>query len=205
MEIKQPKTDYIKNYLRTVDCESGEIKVLWEDRSGAWERTAFVSRPDNTVVQLLSAPSGQVLNTRINLITSMNDNVPIRVELGKLGMDAKYKRDPVTYTRDFNEQRLIVKGHFNPETGNYGYAGVVRVILNGGKARIENGELVVEGAKSVLLLTRIEWYKDFQEDKVDELVKNLEKLDPDYQKLLARNRKGLKMCYLIISILKLIN
>ena len=67
MEINQPKTDHIKNYLRTVDFESGEIKVLWEDKNGAWERSTFVSRPDNAVIQLLSAPSGQVLNTRINL------------------------------------------------------------------------------------------------------------------------------------------
>lgn len=188
MEINQPKTDHIKNYLRTVDFESGEIKVLWEDKNGAWERTAFVSRPDNAVIQLLSAPSGQVLNTRINLKTSMNDSVPIRMELGKYGKDAKYKNDPVAYVRDFNDQRLIVKGLFNPETGNYGYAGVVRVILNGGKARIENGVLVVEGAKSLLLLTCIEWYKDYQEEKVDALVRNIEKLDPDYQKLLDRNR-----------------
>ena len=189
MEINQPKTDHIKNYLRTVDFESGEIKVLWEDKSGEWERTAFVSRPDNAVIQLLSAPTGQVLNTRINLKTSMNDSIPIRMELGKYGMDAKYKRDPVTYSRDFNEHRLIVKGHFNPETGNYGYAGVVRVVLNGGNARIENGELVVEGAKSMLMLTRIEWYKDFQDDKVADIVNVLEKLTPDYKLLLSRNRK----------------
>jgi alpha-L-fucosidase 2 len=183
MLIDQSKTDHIRNYLRTVDFESGEIKVFWEDKNGRWERQAFVSRPDNVVVQLLSAPTGQTLNTRITLQTSMNENIPIRMEIGK------YRTETVTYNRDFNEQRLIVEGHFNPETGNFGYAGVVRVILNGGKARIDSGVLVVEGAKSLLLVTRIEWYKDFQKSKVQALVNDLDIITPDYQNLLARNRE----------------
>ena len=52
MNIDIPKDGAIKNYLRTVDFESGEVKVLWEDNRGAWERNTFVSRPDNVVAQL---------------------------------------------------------------------------------------------------------------------------------------------------------
>jgi hypothetical protein len=40
-----------------------------------------------------------------------------------------------------------------------------------------------------MLLTRIEWYEDFQKSKVEELISNLEKITPDYQKLLARSRE----------------
>ncbi|GEM_PF-6292178 len=107
MEIEQQKSGRIKNYLRTIDFESGEIKVLWEDKNGSWERQVFVSRPDNSVIQFLSAPSGQVLNTRINLSTSMNENLSIRMEMDKYTTDAKYRKEPVTYTRDFNEHRFI--------------------------------------------------------------------------------------------------
>lgn len=113
----------------------------------------------------------------------MNDDIPIRMEIGK------YRKETVTYTRDFNEQRLIIEGHFNPETGNIGYAGVVRVILNGGKDWIDKGVLVVEGAISLLLITRIEWYKDSQKSNVQALVNELDKITPDYQELLARNRE----------------
>jgi hypothetical protein len=44
MNVEQPGTGTVTNYLRTVDFESGEIKVLWEDENGQWERHAFVSR-----------------------------------------------------------------------------------------------------------------------------------------------------------------
>jgi hypothetical protein len=181
MKMDQPKAGTIQNYLRTLDFESGEIKVLWEDQKGQWKRQTFVSRPDNIVVQLFTAPEGQLLNTRIVL----NTFVPYRPSpLTSPDLDPSL----ITYFRDFNERRLIVEGHFDPKTGNIGYAGVVRVVLNGGVARIEDGALVVEGTKSLMLLTRVEWFKDFQKSKVEELVINLEKITPDYQKLLARNR-----------------
>ena len=51
MKIDMVKEGEVKNYLRTVDFESGEIKVLWDDNRGSWERSSFVSRPDNVVVQ----------------------------------------------------------------------------------------------------------------------------------------------------------
>jgi len=183
MRIDQPKAGLIQNYLRTLDFESGEIKVLWEDQKGQWIRQAFVSRPDNVVIQLLSPPAGQLLNTRIVLNTSTPYQ---RSALRNPETDPEL----ITYKRDFNGRRLIVEGHFNPETGNIGYAGVVRIVTDGGKTRVEDGVLIIEGAKSLMLLTRVEWYKDFQKSKVEELVSNLEKITPDYQKLLARNREA---------------
>ena len=173
MKIEQPAAGPVHNYLRTLDFESGETRVLWEDPDGQWERRAFVSRPDNLAVQWLTAPEGRLVNTRISL-------------------DTAFDRDSrgITHKRDFNSNRMIVEGHFDPKTGNSGYAGVVRVVLNGGKASIENGALVVEGAKSLLLLTRIEWFKDFHNDKVTGLVDGLEKITLDYPQLLARNREA---------------
>ena len=187
MNIDQPGTGAIKNYLRTVDFESGEIKVLWEDDHGQWERQSFVSRPDDVVVQLFKAPTGHLLNTRISLDTYDSFGREGR-RTGSL-VNPDTNPELIHFERDFNDKRLIIKGHFNPETGNYGYAGVVRVVLNGGTASIENGDLVVEGANSFLLLTRIEWYKDFQEEKVEALARTLNELTTDYQELLDRNYK----------------
>lgn len=183
MNIEQPQSGAIKNYIRTLDFESGEIKVLWEDQKGQWKRLAFVSRPDNITVQFLKAPEGQLLNTRI----ALNTFIPFQSS-----PSTNPDMDPslITFNRDFNGQRLIVEGHFDPKTGNIGYAGVVRIIPDGGKASIENGVLVVEGAKSLMLLTGIEWYKDFQKSKVDALVSKLKKITPDYQELLDRNREA---------------
>ena len=64
MQLEFPKTASAKNYLRTVNFESSEIKVAWTDEHGDWVRQTFVSRPDNVVVQWLTAPTGQSVNVR---------------------------------------------------------------------------------------------------------------------------------------------
>ena len=67
MHLDFPKTAAVKDYLRTVDFESSEVKVQWSDERGDWARHALTSRPDDVVVQLLTAPSGQRVNARIAL------------------------------------------------------------------------------------------------------------------------------------------
>ena len=39
--------------------------------------------------------------------------------------------------QDFNEQRLIYKCRLDPSVDNSGYAGVTRVVRNGGSARMD--------------------------------------------------------------------
>ena len=67
MQLDSPKTASVKNYLRTVNFENSEMKVDWTDERGDWLRQTFASRPDNVVVQWLTAPTGQSVNVRISL------------------------------------------------------------------------------------------------------------------------------------------
>jgi hypothetical protein len=90
---------------------------------------------------------------------------------------------------DFNEQRLIYKGRLDPSVNNRGYAGVTRVVRDGGAARMEGNTLVIENATSVILLTRIDYYPDYSEDKVEATRQALEHLTPDYEALLEKARK----------------
>jgi hypothetical protein len=91
--------------------------------------------------------------------------------------------------QDFNEERLIYKCRLDPSVDNSGYAGVVRVVRNGGSARMDGDTLVVENASSVMLLTRIEWFADYSEDKVEALRQAVEQIGPDYDAILERHRK----------------
>ena len=91
--------------------------------------------------------------------------------------------------QDCNEQRLIYKCILDPSVDNSGYAGVVRVVRIGGSARIDGDTLVVENASSVMLLTRIEYFPDFSDDKVESLRQAVEGITPDYAALLERHRK----------------
>ena len=67
MQLDFPKTASVKDYLRTVNFETSEVKVHWSDEHGDWLRQTFTSRPDNLVVQRLTAPAGQSVNVRISL------------------------------------------------------------------------------------------------------------------------------------------
>jgi hypothetical protein len=181
MHLDFPKTASVENYLRTVDFESSEVRVYWSDERGDWLRQTFTSRPDNVVVQLLTAPKGQPVNVRIALRKS---------ESGMRMMGAAPSGSGSSEVQqDFNEQRLIHKCRMDPSADNSGYAGVVRIVRDGGSARMEDGVVVVENASSVMLITRIEWWADYSEDKVEALRLAVEAIGPDYAALLERQRK----------------
>src|SRR5208282_989172 len=149
---------------------------------GDWVRNAFTSRPDDVVVQMLTAPNGQRVNARIAIEKySRGRRGPAGLFGGSMGESV--------VKQDFNEDRLIYKCVLDPTADNSGYAGVVRVVRDGGSARMDGNTLVVENAASVMLLTRIEWFADYSEDKVETLRQAVEQLVPDYNAILELHRR----------------
>jgi len=183
MHLDSPKSASVTNYLRTTDFETSEINVYWKDERGDWLRRAFVSRPDNVVVQLLTAPKEQSINMRI-LVEKAGGLRP-----GNGMRRAPSGNGPSEIQQDFNEQRLIYKCRLDPSTDNSGYAGVVRIVRDGGSAHMDEGAVVIENALSLMLLTRVEWFSDYSEDRVDALRHAVDSLTPDYLALLERHRK----------------
>jgi hypothetical protein len=209
MQLDFPKTKLVRDYLRTVNFESSEIKVHWTDEHGDWLRQAFTSRPDNVVVQRLTAPAGQSVNVRISLQKSSEWSMRSGMDWGshrgisaadpdlaafvQLAADQR-KLSPKGVEagkvwQDINEQRLIYKCILDPSVDNSGYAGVVRVVRDGGSSRMKGGTLVIENASSVMLFTRVEYFPDYREDLVQALRQSVEKITPDYPALLDRHRK----------------
>jgi alpha-L-fucosidase 2 len=191
MRLELPRTASVKDYLRTVDFESTEVKVHWTDERGEWVRRTFTSRPDNVVVQWLTAPKGQSVNVRITVAPGgggMRGGRGGRGGFGQGGMRGAGGGQGDAQT-DFNEQRLIYKGRLDPSVDNRGYAGVTRVVRDGGSARMEGDTLVIENASSVMLLTRIEYFPDYSEEQVEAVRQAVEQITPDYPALLERARK----------------
>jgi alpha-L-fucosidase 2 len=190
MKLDSPKTTAAKNYLRTVNFETSEIKVIWTDEHGDWLRQTFVSRPDNVAVQWLTAPKGQSVNVKVSLQKSAEWTMTSGTSWGnRPTWGASKGPEACDAKNDFNVQRLIYKCRLDPSVDNSGYAGVVRVIRNGGSARMDQDTLVIENASSVMLLTRIEYFPDYSDDKVNALQQELDKVTPDYAALLERHRK----------------
>jgi hypothetical protein len=190
MQLDSPKTAAVKNYLRTVNFENSEIKVNWTDERGEWLRQTFASRPDNVIVQLLTAPAGQSVNVQIALQKSGEWTMTSGTTWGnRPNRGASKGPEAGDVRQDFNEQRLVYKCILDPSVDNSGYAGVTRVVRTGGSARMDGSTLVIENASSVVLLTRIEYFPDYTDNKAEALRQAVEQITPDYAALLERNRK----------------
>ncbi len=134
------------------------------------------------MVQWITAPKGQSVNVRIDV----KEYSRFRSRGAFFG---RAKSGPSKVEQDYNEQRLIYKCILDPTVNNSGYAGVTRVVRDGGSARMDGDTLVIENASSLMLLTRIEYFTDYSEDKVEALRQAVEQISPDYTKLLDRARK----------------
>jgi len=188
-QLDFPKTASVNNYLRTVNFETSEIKILWTDEHGDWLRQTFASRPDNVVIQSLAAPPGQTLNLRISLQKSAQWSMNNGMTWGNHPVKGAIKGvEAGDIRQDFNEQRLIYKCVLDPSMDNSGYAGVTRIVRSGGSARMDGSTLVIENASSVMLLTRIEYFPDYSEDKVESLRQAVDGIPTDYSALLERHR-----------------
>jgi alpha-L-fucosidase 2 len=192
MLLESPRSESVTDYLRTVDFESTEVKIHWTDEHGDWVRRTFASRPDNVVVQWLTAPSGQSVNIRITMSEGGGGPTPggglNTAGVRGRGVTQGGSGGGGNTERDFNEQRLIVKGRLDPSIDNRGFANVTRVVRDGGAARMDGDTLVIEDASSVMLLTRIEYLPDYSEEGVEGVRQSLEELAPDYPALLERAR-----------------
>ena len=122
MHLDFPKTTAVRDYLRTVDFESTEVKVHWTDERGEWVRRTFASRSDNVVIQWLAAPKGQSINVRISLQRAAAPFRPtgIAAQQAAAAPAGGVVRRPAAATpqgefhQDYNEQRLIFKGILDP-------------------------------------------------------------------------------------------
>jgi alpha-L-fucosidase 2 len=209
MNLELAKSGSVRNYLRTNNFENSEIKIIWTDEQGEWLHQAFTSRPDNVVVQLLTPPADKTVNVRIYLEKSPEWSMCSGMDWGGRRGIGTTDPDMKAFTQlasdqkklapkgieagevrlNCTEQRLIYKCRLDTSVDNSGYAGITCAVHNGGSARMSGNTLVIENASSVLLLTRIEHFSDFSEDKVEALRKAVEGLTPDYQTLLERHHK----------------
>ena len=209
MNITLQQNGTVRNYIRTVNFENGEISVIWSDEHGEWIRRTFASRPDNAIVQWLTAPEGKSMNVKISLQRSPRWSMVSGMDWGATRAIGTTDPDMAAFVQltadqqklapkgveacevrqSLNEQELIYKCRLDPTVDNSGFAGITRVVRTGGSARFDGTTLVIENASSVILLTGIEYFSEFSDEKVRILRKSLEEITPDYPALLERHQK----------------
>ncbi|HOU02727.1 MAG TPA: glycoside hydrolase N-terminal domain-containing protein [Bacteroidales bacterium] len=213
MYINSAPSDNVSDYLRVSDWTTGETRIHWTDERGAHVRRSFVSRPAQAACHLLTAPKGSTLSSTISLdqiaerissdeVKSLAHENPFLQQFFSLSWShplippIKYGRRGIEFVNmdtqiKKNEAYMIVKGHYEKAITEAGFVGVVRVVLDGGSIKVEDGALVISGANKATILTTIERLPRYSEEGVKTVRSRIAAVKADYETLLAENAKVL--------------
>jgi alpha-L-fucosidase 2 len=126
-----PKATVPPDYARTLDLRSAAAEVVYQKDGVRFERTHFVSAPDDVFVTRLTADKAASLTFSIAL------DRPERFE-----------------TKTVGDNELLMTGTLNDGHGNAGvtYAGRLRVSARGGTVKADGNRLIVKNADEALIL-----------------------------------------------------
>lgn len=172
IKINQTPNGIVSSYKASVNYETGEIIATWKDNNGKWERRTFVSYADNMIVTYLTK-------------SDKNQEISCNIEL-----DPYLPKVPsnMTFESIVSDGFMNLRAIYNHPKQNAGYEGVTRVVSRGGSQRILGTTYTIINASSVVLLTRLNRYKDdYRTWNNKSLQEQLKVLDADYETLLARH------------------
>ncbi|WP_207435500.1 glycosyl hydrolase family 95 catalytic domain-containing protein [Sabulibacter ruber] len=168
----------VQKYVRMVDFETGEAKVIWTDANGTYQRNLFVSRPDSAIVISIKGTgkvNGSIGFTSRPYEWSQRDQIVKNVE----GVEIKAADKWLTFRSNYKKRW---------KNSLQGYEGVGRVEVKGGSFTVQGNDLVVNDADEVLVFIKINGNYDYANSQVDQIKQHLSSLPTDYQALLSRHR-----------------
>jgi len=169
----------VSNYQRSVDFETGEAKVQWNQDGALYQRRLFVSRPDSVVI--LSITGTAKINCTLALSrheVAWNQWGYINNAIKGLDITATDKKY-LTYRTEFRQQ-----WQGNPE----GFEGTACVYAPGGAISEDGNSLKVTNADEVLVVMAIEPNYHYAQSKVADMQKHLSSLSVKYSQLLDKHK-----------------
>jgi hypothetical protein len=158
-----------REYLRYLNMENGEVTVHWTGQAGVFKRKNFASFAAGAVYQIFEAPE------------------PLDISLDFAAPDLA-KPDICDVSIRVSENTAVVSCAYCPAYGQKGYIAAVRIIRRGGTALAKDKTIAITGASTLLLITRIVKYEaGFSHSLAAGLVADLEKLNGEYEAVLAEN------------------
>ncbi len=129
--------DRTSEYLRELDIDSGIARVAYRTGDARFTREIFSSAIDQVIVVRLTS-----------------------ARPGRLSFAATLARELDSKTRAASSDLIVIDGEaiarserhqFEPKVG-VKFHGALKILLDGGRTRVEGGEVVVEGANAATLL-----------------------------------------------------
>jgi len=187
MRITMSARGQVRDYMRSVDFQTGQAAVQWADDRGVFQRRLFVSRADGVAVLLITGPGNGSVNCTLELTprrpspklgqktversaTRFKSHVSDIVSTA----DTTYLTFANTFARAYPGSIQLLEG-------------VARVVAPGGQVTTKESAMVVAGADRVLVLVDVQPTYDPDRPQMARMKKNLRDLPGDYAQLLKRH------------------
>lgn len=144
IKLKMPCDRAFRNYARSLDMETGEIRIGWEDGDCAYERKLFVSRVHDAVVYEITGSGLDGVAGEITLGLHPTDYPHVMERFRELEKTAATVVDGSEY---------IYYAATNDDGEDFG--AVLRVTIAGGRIAAEGGFIGFAGAERVLALAKV--------------------------------------------------
>jgi len=175
-----------RDYVRSVDFQTGVASVRWKDDRGVIVRRLFVSRADDVAVLLLRGDRNGAIDCRITLATTPGVN---DIEESEEGGESEFPRGVKDVAVTAHGSVLTYSSRFTGTRPDsiVGHEGAAQVIARGGSLDTSEDAIVVKGADEVLILLSLDVIDAAEASALDNLRSHLAELNPDFDALLSRH------------------
>ncbi|CAN7307784.1 glycoside hydrolase N-terminal domain-containing protein [Paenibacillus sp. LjRoot153] len=171
IKLSMPCSGAFRKYGRSVDMETGEVTVRWEDANIEYERKLFVSRTDDVVVYEISSSEG-IVEGEFWLNLHQTDDPDSLAVYKKLAETLEVKTDG----------SYLYYAATNDDGKDFG--AVLRVIASDGRITAKDGKIQFAEANKVLALAKVFTHGDREQEWI-RLHNELSSMDQTYKQLLA--------------------
>ena len=177
----------MRDFLRSVDFQTGVTTVHWADDRGAFERRIFVSRADGVAVLQISGPGKGMIGCTMKL-TARRPSPKLREGLvkGSHEIFASHVSD-VRATADANHLTFTSRFTRAYPGSVQSLDGVARIVAPGATIIAEGDTMIIRNAGHVVVLVRLEPVYEPAHSHLAAIERALDKIDPDYDRLLERH------------------
>lgn len=187
LSIRMDSLSDIKDYLRSVDFQTGETMVHWSDKRGVYERRLFVSRADSIVVLLITGPGRGNVNCDLELKPRQVDE--------KLGHEVVINSNEVfnnfisNIKKSTDKTSLIYKYDFTKAYPGsiHSLEGIAHIVAKGGTTTGRDKVLEVRGADQVIVFINLSLLYDPEKSQLESMKRSILSLPADYAVLLHRH------------------
>lgn len=186
MNIQMGSKGDIRDYVRSVDFQTGEAKVQWTDDRGRFERKIFVSRADSLAVLLISGPKAS-LDIKFDLNSRKPEN-SLKIETLVYSYN-RYNECVGDVKRKAGDNSFVYRNSFTKAYPGSVHAleGIAKVVYNNGKLIENNQSIEISGADKILILIDIGMLYNPAISQEEAIKAHMSKLPADYETLLQKH------------------